>query len=139
MQDRAGFGLDNAFHDDLAGSISDRHRNAFLVYVHADLFSADHKGVPPQERLSEHSNLLHKGRPFILPRLIGKVRSTTHLGGNSVNQDLAGFSSLIGRLLRFFRCLLFLWCFHVRTYFRSDREEHHASAHFLQIFGIVSF
>src|ERR1700738_3816401 len=27
--------------------------NTFLVHIHADIFSADHKGAPPLERLSE--------------------------------------------------------------------------------------
>src|ERR1700720_1554 len=46
-------GLDHAFHHDLSSSIPDRNRNAFLVHIHADIFSADHKGAPPLERLSE--------------------------------------------------------------------------------------
>ena len=37
-----------------------------IAFVHADIFNASHKGVPPLERLSERSNLLHKGRPLIL-------------------------------------------------------------------------
>jgi hypothetical protein len=37
--------LDDTFHDDLAGSIPDRHRNAFLVHIHPDIFNiASHKG-----------------------------------------------------------------------------------------------
>jgi hypothetical protein len=75
LQNHAGFRFDHTFHHDLAGSISDRNRNAFLVHIHTDIFSADHWGVPPLERLSEHSNLLHKGRPFIRRRVIGKVPS----------------------------------------------------------------
>jgi hypothetical protein len=40
------------------------------VHIHADIFSADHKGAPPLERLSEAlKTLLPKGRPFILRRL----------------------------------------------------------------------
>jgi hypothetical protein len=45
LQNHAGFGFDDAFHYHLAGKIQDRNRNAFLVHIHADIFSADHKGV----------------------------------------------------------------------------------------------
>src|ERR1700757_5167468 len=45
LQDHARFGLDDAFHRDLAGSIPDRDRNAFLVHVHTDIFTASHKKV----------------------------------------------------------------------------------------------
>jgi hypothetical protein len=37
LQDHAGFGLDDAFHHDLAGSIPDCHRNAFFVHIHTDI------------------------------------------------------------------------------------------------------
>src|SRR5215510_8864990 len=53
LQDHAGFGFDDRFHHYLAGRIPDSNRNAFLVNVHADIFSTDHKGRPPLERLSE--------------------------------------------------------------------------------------
>ena len=33
LQSHAGFGLNNTFHHHLAGSISDRNRNAFLVHI----------------------------------------------------------------------------------------------------------
>ena len=36
------FRLDDAFHYDLAGSISNRDGNAFLVYVHPDILRAIH-------------------------------------------------------------------------------------------------
>jgi len=52
LQNHAGFGFDDAFHHHLAGNIHDRNRNTFLVDIHADIFSADHKGRPPLERLS---------------------------------------------------------------------------------------
>jgi len=40
----ACFGLDDAFHHDLAGSIPDGNRNTFLVYIQTDLFNvASHK------------------------------------------------------------------------------------------------
>src|ERR1700722_19940549 len=44
VQNHVRFGLDHAFHHDLSGSIPDRNRNAFLVHIHADIFSAGHKG-----------------------------------------------------------------------------------------------
>src|SRR5215510_4883819 len=53
LQDHAGFGFDDRFHHYLAGRIPDSNRNAFLVNVHTDIFSTDHKGRPPLERLSE--------------------------------------------------------------------------------------
>src|SRR6266403_18454 len=53
VQNDVRFGLDHAFHHDLSSSIPDRNRNTFLVHIHADIFSADHKGAPPLERLSE--------------------------------------------------------------------------------------
>src|SRR5215469_2021777 len=46
------------------------------------------KGVPPLEWLSEHSNLLRKGRPFILRRLTRHLRSSTNFSDKPVNQDL---------------------------------------------------
>ena len=42
LQNRARFRLDDAFHHDLPGSISDRDRNTFLVHIHADIFGASH-------------------------------------------------------------------------------------------------
>jgi hypothetical protein len=42
LQDQVRFRLDDAFHDYLAGSISDRDRNAFLVHIHADILFAVH-------------------------------------------------------------------------------------------------
>jgi hypothetical protein len=44
LQNHTGFGLDDTFHHDLSRSIPDRDRNAFLVYIHPDIFSADHQG-----------------------------------------------------------------------------------------------
>jgi hypothetical protein len=47
------------------------------VYVHADIFSAGDKGVPPLERLNEHSNLLHKGRSsFMSEELVKDIVDT---------------------------------------------------------------
>jgi hypothetical protein len=52
------------------------------VHIHADIFSAGHKGVPPLERLSEHSNLTPQGAPFILRRVTGQlVFARLHLVG----------------------------------------------------------
>jgi len=50
-QDRVRFGFDDAFHHDLAGSIPDRDRDAFLMHVHADIFIASHKRVSILDRL----------------------------------------------------------------------------------------
>jgi hypothetical protein len=53
LQNHAGFCFDDTFHHYLAGRMSDRNRNTFLVNIHPDIFSAGHKGVPPLERLSQ--------------------------------------------------------------------------------------
>jgi hypothetical protein len=42
LQDHARFRLNEAFHHDLANSIPDRYRNAVLVYIHTNIFSAGH-------------------------------------------------------------------------------------------------
>src|SRR6266478_4819532 len=44
LQKDARFGLDDAFHHHLAGKIQNCDRNAFLMYVQADIFSASHRG-----------------------------------------------------------------------------------------------
>src|SRR6202522_2137311 len=44
LQNHAGLGLDHAFHHNLSGSIPHRNRNTFLMHIHADIFSAGHKG-----------------------------------------------------------------------------------------------
>jgi hypothetical protein len=46
LQNHARFRFDDTFHHDLSGIIPDSYRNAFLMNVHADIFSASHKGVP---------------------------------------------------------------------------------------------
>ena len=61
------FRRDDAFHHDLADSISYRSGNPSLVYDHADIFSVGHQGDPPVERLRKALKL-YKGRPFILRR-----------------------------------------------------------------------
>jgi hypothetical protein len=42
LQDRVCFRPDDTFLHDLAGSISDYRRNAFLVHIHADILRAIH-------------------------------------------------------------------------------------------------
>ena len=42
LQNQGGVGLDHAFHDDLAGRIQDRDRDAFLVHIQADILRAIH-------------------------------------------------------------------------------------------------
>src|SRR5262249_1366418 len=66
LQDHARFGLDDAFHHDFAGSIPDRDRDAFLVHVHADIFTASHKGGAPFWMVwDKHQNLTPKrGAPL---------------------------------------------------------------------------
>jgi hypothetical protein len=50
----------------------------FLVHIHADIFS--HKRVFLSGGFEASTQtLLHKGRPFILRRVTGKVRTGTHL------------------------------------------------------------
>src|SRR5450755_3097879 len=44
LQNGARFGLDDTFHHHLAGEIQNCDRNAFLVHVHADIFSSSHRG-----------------------------------------------------------------------------------------------
>jgi hypothetical protein len=46
LQNHVGFRLDDAFHHDLSRSVHHRDRDAFLVHVHTDIFSARHKGCP---------------------------------------------------------------------------------------------
>src|SRR5216683_1565469 len=46
LQNHTGFRLDDAFHHDLPSRIHHRDRNAFLMHIHADIFSASHKGCP---------------------------------------------------------------------------------------------
>src|SRR5437899_3417541 len=66
LQDRARFRLDDSFHHNLAGSIPDRHRNAFLVHVHTDIFSAaSHKRVFLSGWfVASTQTLLQKGHPL---------------------------------------------------------------------------
>jgi len=52
LHNHAGFGVDDAFHHDLAGRISDGNRNTFLVHIHADMFGADPRGRSCLEKLS---------------------------------------------------------------------------------------
>ncbi len=44
LQNGARLGLDDAFHHDLPTRVHHCDRNTFLVHVHADIFSAGHKG-----------------------------------------------------------------------------------------------
>src|SRR5258708_33332881 len=72
IQNDVGFRLDHTFHHQLPGIIPDRNRNAFLVHIHADIFSASHKRVFLSGGFEASTQtLLHKGRPFILRRLLG--------------------------------------------------------------------
>jgi len=67
------FGLDHAFHHYLSSIIPDRNRNTFLVHIHADIFSAGHKGrsssgaVEPALKTYSNSRLLRNSvdRPKI--------------------------------------------------------------------------
>jgi hypothetical protein len=67
------FGLDHAFHHYLSSIIPDRNRNTFLVHIHADIFSAGHKGrsssgaVEPALKTYSKSRLLRNSvdRPKI--------------------------------------------------------------------------
>jgi hypothetical protein len=47
------FGLRTRIRRDPHFRLLSEERNAFLVHIHADIFSADHKGVPPLERLRQ--------------------------------------------------------------------------------------
>src|SRR6266851_1759437 len=72
IQNDVRFRLDHTFHHELPGIIPDRNRNAFLVHVHADIFSASHKRVFLSGGFEASTQtLLHKGRPFILRRVTG--------------------------------------------------------------------
>jgi hypothetical protein len=52
------------------------------VHIHADIFSAGHKGVPFWRGSSRTlKTLLPKGRPFILRRVTGHVRFSRKLVG----------------------------------------------------------
>src|SRR5215467_486006 len=68
LQNGVGLRLDDTFHHDLAGRISDRNRNAFLVYVHTDIFSAANheRALLSVGVVACTQTLLQKGRPFIL-------------------------------------------------------------------------
>src|SRR5215469_5567536 len=68
VQDHVRFGFDDTFHHDLPGSIPDRDRDAFLMHVHADIFTASHKRVLLSGMVcGKHQNLTpKKGHPFIL-------------------------------------------------------------------------
>ena len=46
LQNRTRLCFDDAFHHQIADGVHHRNRNAFLVYVETDIFSASHKGVP---------------------------------------------------------------------------------------------
>src|SRR6202021_2953662 len=75
FQNDVRFRLDHTFHHELPGIIPDRNRNAFLVHVHADIFSASHKRVFLSGGFEASTQtLLHKGRPFILRRITGDVK-----------------------------------------------------------------
>jgi hypothetical protein len=83
------------------------------VYTHADIFSAGHKGVPPQKRLSETLTLYSSKRPFILRQVTGKVLivpahgesqgTDTYLDGYAVYQELTRGSAVARVLLS--RCV----------------------------------
>jgi VWFA-related protein len=74
LQNHARFRFDDTFHHHLPGIIPDGNRNTFLVNVHADIFSAGHKGVPFWRGSSRTlKTLLQNGRPFIMRRVIGHV------------------------------------------------------------------
>src|SRR6266478_2422748 len=74
VQNDVRFGLDHAFHHDLSSIVTNRNRNTFLVHIHADIFSASHKGCSFLEELSSTLKTYSKrGRPFILRRVIGQV------------------------------------------------------------------
>src|SRR5246500_5898675 len=47
FQDHVRFGFNDTFHHHLPSSIPDCDRDAFLMYVHADIFTASHKGCTP--------------------------------------------------------------------------------------------
>jgi hypothetical protein len=76
LQDHARFRFDDTFHHDLAGSIPDRDRNAFLVHVHADIFSAvSHKKAFLSGWFEASTQtLLQKGRPFYIASLRSHAR-----------------------------------------------------------------
>jgi len=61
LQNHARFRLDDTFHHDLPGIIPDGNRNAFLVYIHADIFGAGHKGCSFLEELSSALKTYSKG------------------------------------------------------------------------------
>src|ERR1700741_1190156 len=64
LQNHVGFRLDDAFHHDLSHSVHHRDRDAFLMYVHTDIFSASHKGCPFWWVWPKHSNPYTKGGPL---------------------------------------------------------------------------
>src|SRR6266478_5603615 len=72
VQNDVRFGLHHAFHHDLSSIVTNRNRNTFLVHIHADIFSASHKGCSFLEELSSTLKTYSKrGRPFILRRVPG--------------------------------------------------------------------
>src|SRR5229473_6006278 len=79
LQNHARFRLDDTFHHDLPGIIPDGNRNAFLVYIHADIFGAGHKGCSFLEGLSSALKTYSKrGTPFILRWLVGSDLRAWH-------------------------------------------------------------
>jgi len=68
LHDHVRFRLDDTFHHDLAGSIPNRQRNAFLVHIHADIFGTVHWGRSFLSELGNRSKFTTKGRPFILAK-----------------------------------------------------------------------
>ena len=110
---------DLTFHHDLSDSISDRDRNAFLVHVHADIFSgASHKRVFLSGWFEASTQtLLQKGHPFILRRersVIGANSDTCvtyyrlhgeHPGAIALEYNPFGGASRIGERLWFAKTL----------------------------------
>src|ERR1700758_3722498 len=88
LQDRARFRLDDSFHHNLAGSIPDRHRNAFLVHVHADIFSAaSHKRVFLSGWfVASTQTLLQKGHPLYCVTGMGWRGKSRGRWGNQVSK-----------------------------------------------------
>jgi hypothetical protein len=75
LQNRAGLGLNDGFHDQLSGGIPHCDGNRCRVHIHGDVFATIHRerSFLSGERLKQHSKFTPQGRSFILAK---KFRAT---------------------------------------------------------------
>ena len=88
----------------LAGRIQNCDGDRFLVNIHADILHAIHTGCSFLGGVGANTqNLLQMGRPFILRRIIGKLKSTWTVSAFISTEnipDMLPLSSLVGQRAR---------------------------------------